>query len=86
MKKICDMDCFHCKYDDCIREYEPKGSYRPYRDWPQQWRDVRNKHRREKYGARKQAGLCVSCGKRANRGVYCDECYLKSKKRSGVDL
>lgn len=83
MKKICDMDCFHCKHDDCVRDYLPK---RPYKDWPQAWKDTRNKHRREKYRLHKEAGLCVECGKkRANRGVFCDECFLK-RKRAGGDI
>lgn len=39
------------------------------------------KHHKELYQQRKAEGFCVKCGKKkATKGVFCLECYLKNKK------
>lgn len=38
------------------------------------------KRKKDRYQQRKADGLCVSCGKKAVKGVFCLECYIKNKK------
>mgnify|MGYP001773348469 CR=1 FL=1 len=41
-----------------------------------------SKRHKELYQQRKAEGLCVACGKKAVKGVFCLECYAKNKKRN----
>lgn len=82
MPKICDMDCFNCKYDDCINDktYSEKSLYK--------YRSEASKQRQKEYMKKrrqmlKEKGLCTYCGKKkASQGVFCYECWLKQKKYS----
>ena len=75
--KVCDMDCFHCKYDDCINdEVKPARTYSAGQKW------YRNESQKERYAKRKVAGLCVRCGKKPVwcGSIYCYEHWLYRKR------
>lgn len=81
MGKVCDMDCFHCKFDDCINEktYREKDMYK---NRPEEYRERQRERSKRIYHERKASGLCVICGKKPPKfGVRCYECHLAQKRR-----
>lgn len=80
MKKICNMDCFHCTYNDCINDnvYSEKSRYCNRSEWgKQRQRDYQKKKRDEA----REKGLCIICKqKKATHGEKCYECYLRQKR------
>lgn len=92
MKKstICNMDCFHCIYPDCINtEDDPAIRKREYfrMYWhlhPERYEAHKRRMNvlmRKRYHERKAAGLCVMCGKvKAAAGVYCKACAERDRK------
>lgn len=79
--KVCDMDCLHCKYEDCIndRVYYDSALYKNRSEKAKEHACQYQKELREQ--ARKK-GLCIVCRKApANHGVTCEECFRRNSKR-----
>jgi hypothetical protein len=55
-KKVCDFDCFNCKYDDCVSD----SSYNPIKVEPTSQREVKNARRRELYRANREKNIETS--------------------------
>lgn len=74
MKRVCDEDCFHCKYEDCINDY-----VKPERSEAQKWYD--RERMREKRALYRKYGICVKCFHReAFEGhTLCEECTEKQR-------
>lgn len=79
MSKICDMDCFNCKFDDCINDY-----VRPMHVITTESERISNRQSRAKrYKKLRAAGLCVDCGKPVNgSNAKCYECRLKANRKN----
>lgn len=45
-------------------------------------RKKKNEYDKKRYQQRKAEGLCVACGKKAFKGIFCIECYVKNKKKN----
>ncbi len=82
-KQICNMDCFNCKFLDCINDYVKKE--RRWRDLPEEQKKKSAEHKREKYYRDKEKGICTHCGKKPiyaeKSTICCYECYINYKKR-----
>ncbi|MCM1334945.1 MAG: hypothetical protein NC084_09815 [Bacteroides sp.] len=80
MSKICDMDCFNCKYDDCIND-TPPPKRKPYSKFSEESKQ-RCRERQNRYvAAAKAKGLCMRCRKRPiTHWGLCVECYYKQKR------
>ncbi len=79
MSKICDMDCFNCKYEDCINDYVPV----PHKISKEQ-QEKYNKRGRDLYHQRIENGYCGRCGKPLylpHSHCYCYECYIKMQRK-----
>ena len=78
--KVCDMDCFNCKFPDCIKEdvYSEKGKYcNRSEEQKQKAREYAKKKRDEA----RAKGFCIVCRKvPATNGAKCHECYLRQKR------
>lgn len=77
--KVCDLDCFHCNFDDCIND-----EIKPELSEAQRWyKREYTMERRDKY---RQLGICTVCYKRKAREGYasCDECAEKIRIRSTI--
>ncbi len=65
------LKCFECADKDRIRIAKNRNRKRE------------SETAKARYDSRKEAGLCVYCGKRKqNHGLKCNRCYIKSKKYS----
>lgn len=76
-KMPCDMDCFNCKYPDCINDVVNET-----RTLTRAQKDRRNERLKERYYEDKAKGMCVRCHVRPaqkNR-VFCVECWLKENR------
>ena len=73
------MDCFNCKYDDCINDNVPEC----YADLPFEEKEKIQKRNRTRYHELKERGICVKCGKLpAKEGItLCESCAHKRSKR-----
>lgn len=73
----------HCP--SCM-EKNQKKSRAYYRRLSDEDRELRRKKKNEydkkRYQQRKAEGLCVACGKKAVKGIFCIECYVKNKKKN----
>lgn len=90
-KSICDWDCFHCPYPDCIRDDrdKPDGMCShcgcrpviPGRTSCAVCRDKINSRVRKAKEERRAKGLCTKCGKvPASPGHdTCESCAEKSR-------
>lgn len=65
--------CFDCL--DKIKA-ENAARYNPEEAKKYQFR------RREIYREKKEKGICVKCSKPATHGLYCYECYIKTKRHN----
>lgn len=76
---VCDMDCFNCKYDDCINDNVTEC----YADLPFEEKEKIQKRNRTRYHELKERGICVKCGKLpAKEGItLCESCAHKRSKR-----
>lgn len=76
MSKVCDMDCFNCKFDDCKKNdvYRESSLYCNTTEHCRQYcRDYHKKRREEA----RQKNYCGRCFKfPATHGTYCYNCYL----------
>ena len=88
-KKICDGDCFNCKYDDCINakiaESTARASERKavYYATHEDYRERQKEWHRNNYAKLKAAGICVRCRKKpAEYGVHCYECWLHQMRKA----
>lgn len=63
-----------CYCQDCLEHV---------RKWRDKHRDQWNRKNRERYASRKKMGLCVKCGKKAEKGIYCADCHywMNTKRR-----
>ena len=78
-RKICDMDCFNCVYPDCINDEVKPNYYQIMKhERPDAYRrrlETIKKYARSRYQERKEAGICVMCGKvKTNASVHCEAC------------
>lgn len=55
-KRVCDMDCLHCKYDDCINDIIPPPQKKKHR------MESETERKRKIYMRRKANKICVRCG------------------------
>lgn len=82
--KVCDMDCFNCKFPDCIKEdvYPERERFcNRSEESKQKIREYQREYKKKKYDEARAKGLCGVCKKMpATHGVRCYECYLKQKK------
>lgn len=73
----------HCP--SCMEKTQKK-SRAYYRRLSDEDRELRRKKKNEydkkRYQQRKAEGLCVACGKKAVKGIFCIECYVKNKKKN----
>lgn len=73
----------HCP--SCMEKIQ-KESRAYYRRLSDEDRELRRKKKNEydkkRYQQRKAEGLCVACGKKAVKGIFCIECYVKNKKKN----
>lgn len=80
----CNKDCFNCLYDDCINDdFEPYNSERHKRYYNNHKEQIAER-RRKRIEERKNAGLCVYCGKRKisqNSTCGCIDCIQKGKRK-----
>ena len=80
----CNRDCFNCPYEDCILDsVSPEVSEKRKQRKVEYTRNRRNEARSN--------GMCVRCiNKVATNGVFCLECYEKTrayrKKQNPVSL
>lgn len=82
-KKICDMDCFNCSYEDCINDH-----IRIRRPLTEEEKESERQKRRDRYKIYKESGRCVDCGKpfdakhgkQQNYRLWCYECAIKRKR------
>lgn len=75
----CKMsDCFNCPYPDCIND-----DIEPTRQLSDEQKQHRKQYRKAIYHQRKEAGICVVCGKRPpEQGrVSCSRCLQKDRKK-----
>lgn len=80
MARICDMDCFNCKFPDCINDKVYPESSR-YCNWSEERKKKDNARCAERYRKALAAGLCGRCHyKPLYRGTLCYECWLKRKR------
>ena len=80
MAKVCDMDCFNCKFDDCIKDdvYSDKDRYCNRSEKQKQYQREYQKKKRDEARAK---GLCIICRKLpATNGSKCLDCYLRQKR------
>ena len=80
MPKVCDMDCFNCKFDDCIKDdvYSDKDRYCNRSEKQKQYQREYQKKKRDEARAK---GLCIICRKLpATNGSKCLNCYLRQKR------
>lgn len=78
--KVCDMDCFNCKYKDCIKNdtYSEKSRYCNRSAEARNHQKERAKKKRDE--ARKQGLCCICLKKPQTHGAKCYECYLRQKR------
>ena len=88
-KKICDGDCFNCKYDDCINDKTAESTARAserkavYYAAHEDYRERQKEWHRNNYARLKAAGICVRCRKKpAEYGVHCYECWLRQMRKA----
>lgn len=81
-KKVCDMDCLHCKYDDCINDYvEPHYESEEWKNRSEEHKARVLNKKKKIYNTRKSQGLCARCGKNpVTYGTLCNKCRLYYKK------
>ena len=80
MPKVCDMDCFNCKFDDCIKDDVYKETSR-YCNTTEHCRKYNRDYHKKRREEAKQKNYCSRCFKRpATHGTYCYDCYLYSKR------
>lgn len=66
---------------ECLEKEQKKGRKR-YAENREQILQRKKKRNKALYARKKAEGLCVKCGqKKATKGVYCLECYVKERKR-----
>lgn len=76
-------DAFHNKTmcPECLEKHNKRTSERYAKD-KEQIQQRNRKRRKELYAERKAEGTCIRCGqKKATKGVYCLECYVKVRKQ-----
>ncbi len=80
-KRVCDMDCFHCKYDDCIYdESEPEYAAT---EKEREHLEHQKQYQKERYRKLRSLGLCTVCGKPAKSGqAKCEECCQRINQRA----
>lgn len=80
MSKVCDMDCFNCKYDDCIKDdVYPESQTYSHRN--ENYKKYQKEYKAKRYAELKLKGICVKCGKsKATHGVVCLDCYIRQKR------
>lgn len=77
----CDMNCFQCIYEDCVNDFvRPAYESSRWRNFTPEQKKRYTAQKKEKRHERTKAGLCFKCGKKATRGVYCIDCYVKRRK------
>ena len=84
-KTICDMDCLNCVYPDCINDKVTPNYYQIMKaNNPEAYRkrvDTIKAYVTTRYYARKEAGICVMCGKaKSVAGIYCETCAEKNRQ------
>ena len=75
MSKVCDEDCFNCKYDDCILDGLGRAPA-PEKELSQ---DPRNIKRRERWRANSEKYNAV---KRAHYAAHKEEINARRRKRT----
>lgn len=78
--RICDHDCFNCKFEDCIndRTYSEKSLYK---NRSEQGKLAQREYNKKRRAAAKARGFCIICfQKPATHGFKCYECYLRQKR------
>ncbi len=79
MPKVCDMDCFNCKFDDCIKDDVYRETSR-YCNLTEHCKRYENEYGKKRRAEAKQKNYCVRCLKRpATHGSQCYECYIRGK-------
>lgn len=79
MGKICDMDCFNCKFPDCVNDTIYPESAR-YCNWSEERKRKNRKYQTDRYRKALSEGLCGHChNKPLYRGVLCYECWKRYK-------
>lgn len=76
-------DAFHNKTmcPECLEKEQKRGRKR-YAENREQILQRKRKRDKTLYAKRKAEGLCVRCDhKKATKGVFCSECYVKERKR-----
>ena len=79
MPKVCNMDCFNCKFDDCIKDdvYREASRYCNMTEHSRQY--IKDYHKKRSAEAKKK-GYCTTCCIRpATHGTKCEKCYQYSK-------
>lgn len=80
MGKICNMDCFNCKFPDCINDTVYPESAR-YCNWSEERKKRDNARCAKRYREAVSKGLCGRCHKKPQyQGKLCYECWLKRKR------
>lgn len=78
--KVCDMNCFNCKFPDCIKNdtYSEKSRYC---NRSEQAKANQRKRAKEKRDEARAKGLCIICRKKPmQHGSKCYECWLRQKR------
>lgn len=76
----CDMNCFECRFDDCVNgsTYSEKSLYKNRSEHARENARAYFKRARDKA---RESGLCTTCKKKPRKyGVMCYECYLRQKR------
>ncbi len=82
---VCDLDCFNCKFPDCINNNPPSIEMPDY--WPEEKKVLKRENQRARYMQRKKDGICTICGiRKATNGLLCAECYAKRHKRKKEEI
>ena len=72
-KNICNMDCFHCIYDDCINDTADVIS--------SENREHRKNYARIKREVAREKGFCITwCIRPATTGKKCAVCYESARR------
>ena len=80
MSKVCNMDCFNCKFDDCIKNDVYSESSR-YCNRSEEYKQYQREYQKKKRDEAREKGYCIVCLKRpATNGAKCLECYLRQKR------
>lgn len=74
-RKVCDMDCFNCKFPDCIKSVKGK------KELTQEQKNANSERVKSRYYASKASGICVACQRKPkSHGLKCQECWERQKR------